>query len=69
MKAAEAMTFRGVVSNTKALPTSGVQTGDTYKVSVAYDYVIGVDAQGKNITKTANVGDLFINSAADDATP
>ena len=69
MKAAEAMTFKGVVSNTKALPTSGVQTGDTYKVGVAYDYVIGQDAKGKNITKTANVGDLFINSAADDATP
>ena len=53
------MTFKGVVDATHALPTNGVQKGDTYKVGASGTYA-GIDAK---------VGDLLINQGADDATP
>ena len=59
MKTAEAMTFKGVVDGTHALPTDGVQKGDTYKVGASGTYA-GIDAK---------IGDLFINQGEDDATP
>lgn len=59
LKAADAMTFKGVVDATHALPATGVQKGDTYKVGASGTYA-GVDAK---------VGDLFINQGEDDATP
>jgi hypothetical protein len=57
----DAMTFIGVVRSSDQLPTAAGSTnrGDTYKVGVAGKYA-GVDAK---------VGDLFINTAADGATP
>ena len=57
----DAMTFMGVVKSSNQLPTVAGSTnrGDTYKVGVAGKYA-GVDAK---------VGDLFINTAADGATP
>lgn len=59
LKTADAMTFKGVVDGTHALPTNKVQKGDTYKVGASGTYA-GIDAK---------VGDLFINQAEDDATP
>lgn len=59
LKAADAMTFKGVVDATHALPTTGVQKGDTYKVG----------ASGTYADVVARVGDLFINQGEDDATP
>lgn len=59
LKTADAMTFKGVVDATHALPTNKVQKGDTYKVGASGTYA-GIDAK---------VGDLFINQGADDATP
>lgn len=57
----DAMTFMGVVRSSDQLPAVAGSTnrGDTYKVGVAGKYA-GVDAK---------VGDLFINTAADGATP
>ena len=59
LKTADAMTFKGVVDATHALPADGVQKGDTYKVGASGTYA-GIDAK---------VGDLFINQGEDDATP
>lgn len=58
--AADAMVFKGVLGGgVTALPTSGVQCGWTYKVGQAGTYS-GISAK---------VGDLIINTAADNATP
>lgn len=57
----DAMTFKGVLNATSSLPTA-VNTskrGDTYKVGVSGTYA----------GQPAKVGDLFINTAADDAVP
>ena len=59
LKAADAMTFMGLVDATHALPTNKVQKGATYKVGASGTYA-GIDAK---------VGDLFINQGEDDATP
>lgn len=50
---ADAMTFRGTVSLSKALPTTGVQCGDTYKVA----------EKGTYADFECFVGDLLIASA------
>lgn len=57
----DAMTFRGVVNSNSDLPTAAntSKRGDTYKVGTKGTYS-GVEAK---------VGDLFINTAADDAVP
>ena len=57
----DAMTFKGVLNATTALPTAAntSKRGDTYKVGVSGTYA-GIPAK---------VGDLFINTAADDAVP
>lgn len=58
--AADAMVFKGVLGvGVTELPTSGVECGWTYKVGVASTYG----------TISAKVGDLIINTAADNATP
>lgn len=59
LKTADAMTFKGVVDATHALPATDVQKGDTYKVGASGTYA-GIDAK---------VGDLFINQGEDDAAP
>lgn len=60
MAAADAMVFKGVLGvDVTALPTTGVQCGWTYKVGV----------KGTYGTIDAKVGDLIVNSAADNATP
>lgn len=57
----DAMTFKGVINATSDLPTAAntSKRGDTYKVGTKGTYN-GVEAK---------VGDLFINTAADDAVP
>lgn len=57
----DAMTFKGVIHATADLPVAAntSKRGDTYKVGTAGTY--------NNIE--AKVGDLFINTAADDAVP
>jgi hypothetical protein len=57
----DAMTFKGVIHATADLPVAAntSKRGDTYKVGTAGTY--------NNIE--ARVGDLFINTAADDAVP
>lgn len=61
IKANDAMTFKGTVGGSgatvAALPSTA-QKGDTYKVAQA----------GKYNNVDAKIGDLFINTAADDAT-
>lgn len=63
MQAADAMVFQGVLGTgdgqIKALPTTGVQKGWTYKVGVANTYG----------PISAKVGDLIINSGEDNETP
>lgn len=57
----DAMTFKGVVNSASDLPTTTntSKRGDTYKVGTKGTYA-GIEAK---------VGDLFINTAADDAVP
>ena len=50
LAAADAMKFKGILDSTNALPTTGVQAGDTYKVSEAGIYSVF----------TCYVGDLLI---------
>lgn len=53
-----AMVFKGTVTTSNTLPTTGVKIGDTYKVAEAGTYDVGLGN-----TQVAKVGDLFIATA------
>lgn len=57
----DAMTYRGTVSDSKQLPTSGVKVGDTYKVASANFSFVDVDGN----TITCEIGDLIIASGTE----
>lgn len=54
-KTADALTYKGVVDNTTALPVANVKIGDVYKVNYAKNYTVST---GNEVA--AKVGDLFI---------
>ena len=56
IRVADAMTFKGVLSSSESLPTSGVKNGDTYKLSEAHSGVSGSKA-----------GDLIIATGTEDS--
>ena len=56
IRVADAMTFKGVLSSSNSLPTSGVKNGDTYKLSEAHSGVSGSKA-----------GDLIIATGTEDS--
>ena len=67
-----AMTLKGSVGAEDGLPKASdkPQTGDTYIVSSAKSYITEYDTNGKSKVKVdAKIGDLFINTGADDETP